>query len=238
MTNATWMYNRYAYHPAPGSPLWVSLEQAMAARGVPVSSTAGCLDANSTTACSSIDEAAVQAAVAAADVIVFCVGTGEKVESEVVDHGIGATLALPGQQGRLIEMGLAAKGKGKRVVVLLFTTSPKKGPWMAGANAVMQCNYPQSGGAAAIADTLLGRVSPGGRLPLSWPKHWCCDMEPAGPNGRTRGRCEILPAKLLGSNLTYRYGSSDNVLFPFGYGLGSRTWGLQNAFPACFPEKE
>ena len=57
-----------------------------------------CTDADSTTACTAIDEAAVKSAAAAADVLVYLVGTGEKIESEVVDHGIGATLKLPGKQ--------------------------------------------------------------------------------------------------------------------------------------------
>ena len=39
-----------------------------------------------------------------------------------------------------------------------------------------------------------------------------------------RGRCEVMPARLLGTNLTYRYGSSDNTLFPFGYGLSYTTF--------------
>ena len=57
-----------------------------------------CTDADSTTACTAIDESAVKSAASAADVLVYLVGTGEKIESEVVDHGIGATLKLPGKQ--------------------------------------------------------------------------------------------------------------------------------------------
>ena len=52
-----------------------------------------------------------------------------------VDHGIGATLALPGKQAEVVELALASK---KPVVVLLFTTSPKNGDWMHRANAVLQ----------------------------------------------------------------------------------------------------
>merc|ERR1712039_1162450 len=113
----------------------------------------------------------------------------------------------------------------KPVVILLFTTSPKNGPWMSKANAVINANYPQNGGSAAIADTLLGNVSPSGRLPLTWHKNWSCDIQPDPNNpGRTTGRCEILPGKLLGTNLTYRYGSNSNTLFPFGYGLSYTTF--------------
>ena len=61
-----------------------------------MTSTPGCTDTSTTTACTAIDTQSVQAAISSADVLVFCVGTGEKIESEVVDHGIGATLQLPG----------------------------------------------------------------------------------------------------------------------------------------------
>lgn len=91
-----------------------------------VTNTPGCKDAASTTACVSIDTAAIKYAVSTADVLVFLVGTGEKIESEVVDHGIGATLKLPGQQEELISTAMAA-APSKPVVVILFTTSPKNG---------------------------------------------------------------------------------------------------------------
>ena len=47
MTNATWMYARYAYHPRPGNPMLVSVEEALAQRmgSGQVVSTPGCIDA-------------------------------------------------------------------------------------------------------------------------------------------------------------------------------------------------
>ena len=65
-----------------------------------------CTDADSTTACTAIDESAVKSAASAADVLVYLVGTGEKIESEVVDHGIGATLKLPGKQEQCVAPAL------------------------------------------------------------------------------------------------------------------------------------
>ena len=153
---------------------------------------------------------------AAADVLIFLVGTGEKIESEVANGAIGATLDLPGQQSALIDIGLDT---GKQVIVLIFTASPKNGPWMHRANAVVNAGYPQNGGGAAIADVLLGRQTFSGKLSTTWPRHWSCDVVGPDPQGHLKGRCEILPSRLLGTNLTYRYGSADNSLFSFGYGL-------------------
>ena len=95
-----------------------------------------------------------------------------------------------GACARLIELGMQLK---KPVVVILFTTSPKNGPWMPKADAVIAANYPQNGGAAAIADTLLGRISPGGRLPVTWHKHWNCSIEPCAPVVRMvcRAACDM-----------------------------------------------
>lgn len=58
------MYNRYAYHPAPGSPLYHTLEQALTERGATATTTPGCTDSHTTTACAAIDAAAVTAAAA------------------------------------------------------------------------------------------------------------------------------------------------------------------------------
>jgi hypothetical protein len=93
MTNATWMYERYGYHPEPRSPLYHTLHDALSERlgAERVSNTPGCSDAEKTTTCicEAIDAAAVKNAVDDADVLVYLVGTGEPIESEVVNHGVG-----------------------------------------------------------------------------------------------------------------------------------------------------
>ena len=102
-THARWMFNRYSHVPLPGNPLLVSVAEAMEAAvagansGGTVTSTAGCTDVDTTTACKSINETAVAEAEAAADVLIYCVGTGEPIESETSNDGVGATLELPGR---------------------------------------------------------------------------------------------------------------------------------------------
>lgn len=222
-THARWMYNRYAKVPLPGSPLLVSLADALASRSksqtfnFELRVEPGCTDANTTTVCKGLDEAAVDAAVDGADVIVVAVGSGEPVESETGRSLISQS--LPGAQAQLLQR---AHASGGRTVAVLFTTSPKTGridphsnaSWIDSyADALLSAFYPQNGGAAAIADTLLGLVSPAGRMPTSWPTtSW------------TDGR--ILPGRLLEGGLTYRYNDRYNdsssphgVLFPFGFGL-------------------
>ena len=222
-THARWMYNRYAKVPLPGSPLLVSLADALARRAqsqtfhFELRVEPGCTDANTTTMCKSIDKAAVDAAVKGADVIVVAVGSGEPVESET--GGSSISQSLPGAQAQLLQR---AHASGGRTVTVLFTTSPKTGridphsnaSWIDSyADALLSAFYPQNGGATAIADTLLGLVSPAGRMPTSWPTtSW--------DDGR------ILTGRLQEGGLTYRYNNRYNdsssphgVLFPFGFGL-------------------
>eukprot|EP00041_Stephanoeca_diplocostata_P025297 m.658594 g.658594 ORF g.658594 m.658594 type:complete len:1066 (+) comp22720_c1_seq7:113-3310(+) len=207
-THARWMFARYSHVPGPTNPLLVSVADALTATltatGGTVTATPGCTDANTTTECQAVDHVAVAHAMEQASVLVFCVGTGEPVESET--SRTGPTLALPGQQEALLAAGIAT---GKPVIVVLFTASPKNGPWLNGAAAVVQAYYPQTFGGQAISDVLLGRAVPSGKLATTWPTSWQC----TGP-----GQCEIVPGQLLDSKLTYRYGAT-NVLFPFGYGL-------------------
>jgi beta-glucosidase len=159
-------FNRYSHVPAPDSPLLVSLAQAMASAlgSAQVTSAAGCSDVATTTACLKIDTASVTAAAKHANVLLLAVGTGEPIESETSNGNngpAGATLALPGQQEALVEAALAT---GKKVVVVLFTASPKAGAWMSKAHAVVHAAYPQMKGAQAVTDALLGDAQFSGRL--------------------------------------------------------------------------
>lgn len=223
-THARWMFNRYSHVPAPGSPLLVSVAQAMASAlgSDQVTSAAGCSDVATTTACLKLDTAAVAAAEKNADVLVFALGTGEPIESETSNGSngpAGATLVLPGEQEALIEAGLKT---GKKVIVVLFTASPKNGPWMSKVHAVVHAAYPQMFGAKAVTDVLLGDAAFSGKLATTWPKHWSCNASYPVPKHAPRwspSECETLPGRLLDSNVTYRYGAASNVLYPFGYGL-------------------
>eukprot|EP01052_Picozoa_sp_SAG31_P040732 SAG31_NODE_5976_length_2229_cov_3.461340_2_plen_454_part_00 len=221
-THPRWMYARYGFVPI-GGPLLVSLYSALSSR-LPsghVSSTYGCRDWNSTTACESLDSEAVERAADEADVLILCLGDGEEIGSEMTN---GIVLDLPGLQKNITNIALQVN---KPVVTLLFTASPKNGAWMDRSDAVVAAWYPQNGGAAAISDMLLGKFSPSGRLPMQWPKQWSC----RGGNGGTAGdggNCDVMPAQLYGTNVTYRYGSNENVLFPFAYGTSFSTFTYSN----------
>jgi beta-glucosidase len=106
--------------------------------------------------------AAAQAA-AAADVALVVVGTNSVVESEGYDR---TSLALPGRQDDLVRAVAAAN---PRTVVLVNAGSPVLMPWRERVAAVLIGYFGGQEFGHAVADVLLGRAEPGGRLPTTWP---------------------------------------------------------------------
>ncbi len=54
---------------------------------------------------------------------------------------------------------------------MLNATQPIAMPWLPKVKAVLQMWYPGDEGGWATANLLLGKSSPAGRLPFTWPKH-------------------------------------------------------------------
>jgi beta-glucosidase len=160
-------------------------------------------------------DAALEAAVAAAagaDVCVAVLGDraglfGRGTSGEGCDV---ADLRLPGRQEELLERLLAT---GTPVVAVLLVGRPYDLSRQADRLAAVLCGFfLGEEGAGAVADVLLGRSEPSGRLPVSFP----------GPGG-------VQPATYLGAPLAQRSevtGVDPTPLWPFGHGLGygRATW--------------
>ncbi len=152
--------------------------------------------------------AEAQAIAAHSDVVVLCVGLDESLEGEEGDasnayaSGDKKDLRLPKSQKHLLHAVLSL---GKPTIVILASGSSLNieddRP-----NALLQAFYPGSEGGKAVADILFGKVSPSGKLPVTFYKS--VDGMPEFTDYCMRNR-------------TYRYEdlSKDNVLYPFGYGL-------------------
>ncbi|MGE5944506.1 MAG: glycoside hydrolase family 3 C-terminal domain-containing protein [Flavobacteriales bacterium] len=76
------------------------------------------------------------------------------------------------------------------------------------ADAVLLVWYPGEEGGTAVADILFGKVSPSGRLPITFPKS--LDQLPAFDDYSMKGR-------------TYKY-MNEEPLYPFGFGLSYSTF--------------
>ena len=123
--------------------------------------------------------AEAEAAAAAADVAVVVVGSAETSESEGYDRD---TLALPGRQDELVRRVAAAC---PRTVVVVNAGMPVLMPWAGQVGAVIYAWLPGQAIGEALADVLLGRAEPGGRLPVTLPAAEAdCPVLHAQPQGR------------------------------------------------------
>ena len=140
-----------------------------------------------------------------ADAIVLCVGLDATLEGEqgdtgnAFDSGDKRDLLLPEGQRVLIEKVLDL---GKPTVVVLAAGSSIN-PLADKADALIQAWYPGELGGTALANILFGKVSPSGKLPLTF--YESIDKIPDFADYSMKDR-------------TYRY-TRENILYPFGYGL-------------------
>ncbi len=112
-----------------------------------------------------MDSNAVLEAAAQADVVLVCLG--EMPYTEKV--GDLSELDLPRAQRELLKL---AKSSGKPVILVLVEGRPRTFGDVADLpNAVLMGYLPGDEGGRAIADVLLGRRNPGGRLPFTYPRH-------------------------------------------------------------------
>jgi len=153
------------------------------------------------------------------DVAILVVGLSQAIEgeegqregvSEGRSQGDRAGLDLPGVQEDLIK---AVHATGTPVIVVLINGSPISVNWAnEHVKAIVEAWYPGEEGGTAIAEVLFGDYNPGGRLPITFPKS--LDQLPPFREYAMRGR-------------TYRY-STEQPLFPFGYGLSYTRFGYSN----------
>lgn len=153
------------------------------------------------------------AAEAAAAIVV--VGSAELTESEGFDR---PTLALPGRQDELIARVAAVNDT---TIVVVNSGMPVLMPWAKQAAAIVYAWLPGQEFGTALADVLLGRAEPGGRLPVTLPAAEA-DSPVLHAAPTENGVLEYSEGLLIG----YRGYDADGrtPAYPFGFGLGYTTW--------------
>lgn len=147
------------------------------------------------------------------DAVILCLGLDATIEGEEGDtgneyfSGDKKDLELPQSQRKLLEAVLKT---GKPVVTVTAAGSALN---VAEGNAILYAWYPGQAGGTALADILFGKVSPSGRLPITF--YHSTDELPAFTDYRMAGR-------------TYRY-FIGTPLYPFGYGLSYTTFAYSDA---------
>lgn len=162
--------------------------------------------------------AEAEQAAARADVAVVVVGSAPMTESEGFDR---RTLALPGRQDELVRRVAAVS---RRTVVVVNAGMPVLAPWAGQVAAVMYAWLPGQAMGEALADVLLGRAEPAGRLPVTLPAAEAdCPVLHAEPRD---GLVRYDEGLLIG----YRGYDASRAApqYPFGHGLGYTTWAYES----------
>jgi beta-glucosidase len=139
-----------------------------------------------------------------ADVAVVVAGEWQNMIGEAASR---SSLGLPGRQLELLQ---AVVETGTPVVLLVMNGRPLDLRWPAEhVPAILDIWYPGTRGGEAVANLLFGDVSPGGKLPFTWP--------------RTVGHVPTVYSHTRShepDNQSRRYWDEDSTpLYPFGYGL-------------------
>ena len=164
------------------------------------------------------DFAAAVAAANSADQVVLALGESRGQSGEAAAR---SEIGLPGKQQELID---AIKATGKPFVVVLFNGRPLTlTDVAASAPAILEAWFPGVEAGNAVADVLFGKVNPGGKLPVSFPRS--LGQIPIYYNHEPTGRpCDVTSKY----NSRYRDLASCDPLYAFGFGLSYTTFSVTN----------
>ncbi len=144
------------------------------------------------------------------DVSIVCVGNNDACESESFDR---QHIKLSRESIDAIK--IIANNSKKTIVVVYAGSVIDMSDWIDDVDAVVWAGYGGEFVNYALADILVGKVNPSGKISETFPLH-ASDV-PAMNNYRDEKRL-VYSEKL---NVGYRYFNTTKtpVLFPFGYGL-------------------
>jgi beta-glucosidase len=159
-----------------------------------------------------LEEAVTLAATSDAALVV--VGLPDLYETEGHDR---PDMALPGDQAALVKAIVKAN---PNTIVAVNAGAPVAMPWADDVDAILLTYYPGQEGGHALADILVGDVTPSGKLTVSWPKRLADN--PAFIHYPGWKDVHYGEGLFVG----YRYYDAKDVdpLFPFGHGLSYTTF--------------
>ena len=154
----------------------------------------------------------------AADQVVLALGESRGQSGEAASR---SEIDLPGKQEELIER---IKATGKPFVVVLFNGRPLTLEGVEGPSpAILEAWFPGVQAGNAVADVLFGKVNPGGKLPVTFPRN--VGQVPIYYNHEPTGRPCDAGSKY---NSRYRDIPSCDPQYVFGYGLSYTTFDVSN----------
>ena len=173
------------------------------------------------------DFSAAGSAARKSDVVLLFVGEEAILSGEAKCR---ADLNLPGAQGKLVEEVAKA---GKPVVLVVMAGRPLTiGKEVEKSAAVLYAFHGGTMAGPALADLLFGKVSPSGKLPVTFPK--MVGQIPIYYNQKQTGRpphdpvlLDDIPLEAKQTSLgftSYWLDAGVDPLYPFGYGLSYTTF--------------
>jgi beta-glucosidase len=172
--------------------------------------------------------------VKSADLAVVCVGFDGNVKNyfnggfrsaDAEGEQMDRTYSLPSGQVEMVQEVL--KLNPRTVVILNAGGSVKTEGWLDGVPVLLDAFYPGQAGGTALAEIILGKTNPSGKLPFSWEKRWE-DSAAYGnfPTPETPKANTYKEGILLG----YRWFDTKGIepLFPFGFGLSFTPFAYSN----------
>ena len=157
------------------------------------------------------------------DVAIVFVGHSPVWETEGCDRD-NMDLPVEGSQDRLVEAIVKAN---KNTIVVNSTGSPVTMRWADDVPAIVQAWFAGQESGHAIADVLLGKTNPTGKLPVTVPKRY--EDTPAYGNFPYTGDLEDVHVDYVEDIfMGYRHydRAPEAVLYPFGHGLSYTTFKL------------
>lgn len=181
---------------------------------------------------------AVNKEVAAADAAIITIG---RQAGEGIDRDIATEFNLiPEEQALIKDVCNAFHAAGKPVIVIINSGSViETASWSGYPDAILCAWQPGMEGGNSIADLLTGKVSPSGKLTMTWPiaatDHPSTKNFPGNLDFYTYELLKADKKPVPGHDYTnheediyvgYRYFDSfnKNVAYPFGYGLSYTTF--------------
>jgi len=165
-----------------------------------------------------IDEAVAVAL--QSDIVVAAVGESAEMSGECSSR---SDISLPENQRKLLEALLKT---GKPVVMVLFSGRPLTISWeKANVPAILNVWFGGSEAGNSIADVLLGKVNPSGKLSATFPQN--VGQIPVYYNHKNTGR-PLPEGKSFQKFLSNYLDVPNEPLFPFGFGLSYTSFDYKN----------
>lgn len=159
-------------------------------------------------------------------VTILCVGTNHEWESEGYDRD---DIASPPGVDDLIRAVLASTPD---CIIANQSGMPVELPWLDKATTVLQGWFGGNDCGTGIADAIFGKINPGGKMPVTWPKK----LEDVSSNeGFAHPVRTVYSEGVFMGYRAFDQPGRPSSMIPFGFGLSYSTFAVRSISSQAFP---